>query len=376
MIRVQKCGNLTSTKNVLIKGKLRLLARFNGDVSMLYHTANSGALPFPVSPLARGELRNPDWRGVEQDLTWLSGPGRSLVCLGDGAYPVGLTSIADPPLLLFVAGDRDLLSGPQIAMVGARAATANGCQRARRLARGLSLSGLTVTSGLAAGIDSASHEGALAVGGSTVGVAAHGLDQTYPRASHALFARVAQAGAVISEYGIGVKPLARRFPRRNRLVSGLSLGVLVVEASLRSGSLITARLAGEQGREVFAVPGAPEHTLYRGCHKLLKDGAKLVEVLDDILDELPPWAFKGALTTGVQADSGAGERRVPDALEGMDEVTRTVFNYLDFEPVSVEQVVELSGLTAAVVSSILLALEIHGLVASDASSRFFRATEA
>ena len=355
--------------------KLRLLAYFDSDLAVLYRTVKGGTLPYALSPSARSRLQNPDWRGVEKDLNWLLAPGRSLVRFGDTAYPDQLAAIADPPLLLFVSGDQALLRGAQVAVVGARSASANGCRRARRLARGLGLTGLTVTSGLAAGIDAAAHAGALSVAAPTVGIAAHGLDQTYPHTSRDLFRQVPRAGAVISEHGIGVKPLARHFPRRNRLVSGMSLGVLVVEASLRSGSLITARLAGEQGREVFAVPGSPEQPLSRGCHKLLKEGAKLVEGVEDILEELPLGSFRRSSKGGFHLDSGCGSRRLLAHREAMDEVTLRVFDSLNFNPMTMEHVVELSGLTAAVVSSILLALEIQGLVASDSSSRFFRATE-
>ena len=210
-------------------------------------------------------------------MEWLSQPGNHVVHFQDAAYPALLKQIADPPPLLFVRGDRDYLAQPQLAIVGSRNPTHTGRALAREFAAHLASFGLTITSGLASGIDGAAHQGAIEAGGTTLAVTGTGLDRVYPARHRDLAHRVAENGALVTEFPPGTAPLAANFPRRNRLISGLSLGTLVVEAALRSGSLITARSALEQGREVFAIPGSIHNPLARGCHALIRDGAKLVE---------------------------------------------------------------------------------------------------
>lgn len=309
-----------------------------------------------------------DWRAVQSDLAWLEAPGRHLVTLACPSYPPCLRHIPDPPPVLFVDGDPRVLGAPQVAMVGSRRATACGIETAEAFAAGLVAAGLAVTSGLALGIDAAGHRGAMAGGGRTLAVAGNGLDRIYPHRHRRLARAVAASGALVSEFPPGTAPLARHFPRRNRIISGLSLGVVVIEAARRSGSLITARLAGEQGREVFAVPGPIQSPQARGCHDLIRQGAKLVERVSDILEELPggPWKAPGGHARAPLAhtpeDLGAEQKRVLDCLA--------------HRGARVDDLVARSGLTADTVCSILLALELRGLVVPVPGGAYCRVTGA
>ena len=246
------------------------------------------ALPLP--PAGRAFLAAPGWDRVEPDLRWAEDESHHILTLHDLAYPRLLREIADPPPLLFVHGNPALLSRPQIAIVGSRNPSAGGRSLAEDFARSLCRSGLIVTSGMALGIDAASHQGALRAKGGTIAVAGTGPDRIYPARHRSLAQAIVEQGAIISEFSLGTPALPGNFPRRNRIISGLSLGVLVVEAACKSGSLITARLAAEQGREVFALPGSIHNPLARGCHRLIRQGAKLVEDIGDILEELGPLA--------------------------------------------------------------------------------------
>jgi DNA processing protein len=300
-------------------------------------------------------LAEPDWQGVDLDLRWLEGERNHLVTWLDEDYPRLLREIPEPPPVLFVHGERPVLSDLQIAMVGSRSPTPMGERTARDFARSLARSGLTITSGLALGVDTAAHQGALDAGGVTVAVTGCGLDRVYPARNRDLAHRIAERGALVSEFPIGVPPLAKHFPRRNRIISGLSLGVLVVEAALRSGSLITARTALEQDREVFAIPGSIHNPRARGCNALIRQGAKLVESADDVLQELGPLAL-AALETPAEDDGGA-------PVEELDGDYRRLLDGMGYEPVTVDFLVDRSGLTAEAVSSMLLILELRGLVA-------------
>lgn len=310
---------------------------------------------------------SPDWRAVESDLAWLAASSRHLVTLASPAYPPRLRHIPDPPPVLFVDGDAQALGAPQVAVVGSRRASPCGVETAEAFAAALAAAGLAVTSGLALGIDAASHRGAMAGGGRTLAVAANGLDRVYPRSHRRLARAVAASGALVSEFSPGTPPLARHFPRRNRVISGLSLGVVVVEAARRSGSLITARLAGEQGREVFAVPGPIQSPLARGCHDLIRQGAKLVERVSDILEELPGGPWKQPV----------GHSRAPPAQtpEGLDREQKSVLAGLAHRSARVDDLVARSGLTADTVCSILLALELRGLVVPVPGGAYCRLTD-
>lgn len=308
-------------------------------------------------------LRSPDWAGVEQDENWLAGERCRLITLGDPVYPPLLAQIADPPPLLFVHGDSECLSRPQLAMVGSRNPTPLGEQTAFDFAGALAKAGLTVTSGLAAGIDAASHRGALE-SGFTVAVMGTGPDRVYPARHRDLAHAIAASGALVSEWPTGTPVLANNFPRRNRLISGLSLGVLVVEAAAQSGSLITARLALEQGREVLAVPGSIHNPLARGCNALIRQGAKLVETTGDVLEEIAP------LLPFVPS-AGAGGEPTPVAAPP-DSGHLELLKRVAYEPTSVDTLASASGESAEAVASMLLILELEGYVASLPGGRYQR----
>ena len=230
--------------------------------------------------------------GAHHAMAWLEREGQHLLMIDQPGYPALLAEISDPPPLLFVAGDPSILEKPQLAMVGSRRASRPGMDTAAAFSRSLAGAGFVITSGLALGIDAAAHQAALEVGGQTVGVLGTGLEKFYPQRNRALAeAMIAQGSAVVSEFALDAGPHASHFPRRNRIISGLSLGVLVVEASVASGSLITARLAAEQGREVYAIPGSIHHPAARGCHQLIRDGATLVETIEHILEGLRGWQY-------------------------------------------------------------------------------------
>lgn len=311
-------------------------------------------------------LRKPDWAAVEKDLAWGELPGNHILALHDPAYPAQLREIADPPPLLFVHGNPAVLTTPQLALVGSRNPSAAGRDLAHDFARHLCGAGLTVTSGLALGIDAASHQGALDGEGLTIAVTGTGLDRVYPARHRDLAHRIAQRGALVSEFVPGTPPLAEHFPRRNRIISGLSLGTLVVEAALASGSLITARLAAEQGREVFAIPSSIHNPLARGCHALIRSGAKLVENVQDILEELGPMVSD----MPYNAVSCSGENSVIGL--DLDDNSLKLLDCVDFAPTSIDTLVERSGLTPEQVSSMLLVLELHNIVESASGGCYTR----
>ncbi len=281
----------------------------------------------------------------------------------DPRFPRRLFDLPDAPAALFCRGRVAALNDPQLAIVGSRTPTTGGRQNARAFARYLADQGLTITSGLALGVDSEAHYGTLEAGGATVAVLGSGPDRIYPPENETLAERiVANDGLIVAEWLPGTEPRRGHFPRRNRLISGLSTGVLVVEASLKSGSLITARLAGEQGREVFAIPGSIHNPLARGCHQLLREGAKLVEAGRDILEELAPALGAFLQATDRHADDtgdGPGEAPVP-----FDPEQQHVLELLGHDPQPADGVIAASGLTAGEVSSILLMLELAGKVST------------
>ena len=302
-----------------------------------------------IAALRRGVQEAP----IAADLEWLAEPHHGLLTWGDPDYPALLREIPDPPLVLYVHGRRELLTRPQLAIVGSRNPTALGRENAAAFAHTLADAGLVITSGLALGIDAAAHRGALAAGGATIAVAGTGLDRIYPPANRALAHEIAAAGALVAEFPIGTAARPGNFPVRNRIISGLSLGVLVIEAAERSGSLITARLAGEQGREVFALPGSIHSPLARGCHALIRQGAKLVETAAHVVEELGPLA---------QVSVASSARPVARTHAALSSSERRLLDAVGYEPAHVDALVERSGLTADTVSSILLQLELRGLV--------------
>ena len=275
---------------------------------------------------------------------WLEDSNNCVVTLADPDYPQLLLNISDPPLLLYVKGRRELLNQPALAVVGSRNASAQGLKNAEAFAQATSAAGLCIASGMAHGIDAAAHRGGLRAVGSSIGVIGTGLDKVYPAANRELAHQLAGEGALISEFPLGTPPLAANFPRRNRIISGLSLGCLVVEAGLQSGSLITARMALEQGREVFAIPGSIHSPQAKGCHFLIKQGAKLVECAQDILEELK------LFTAG---------SKLPD----ISPKVHPLFEHLGFDPVDMDSLCQRSGLTIEALSAILLQLELEGGIA-------------
>ena len=277
--------------------------------------------------------------------SWLADPHNHIVTLADPDYPQALLNISDPPLLLYVKGRLELLNHPALAVVGSRNATPQGLSNAEAFAQAASAAGLCIVSGMAHGIDAAAHRGGLREYGSSIGIVGTGLDKVYPAANRQLAHRLAQEGALVSEFSLGTPPLAANFPRRNRIISGLSLGCLVVEASLQSGSLITARMALEQGRDVFAIPGSIHAPQTKGCHHLIKQGAKLVECAQDILEELGRFSASTTLQSSVLEE-------------------HPLLMHLGFDPVDMDSLSQRSGLTIGALSAILLQLELDGNIAT------------
>jgi DNA processing protein len=357
-----------------------LLAAGSGDRRWLTALAAHGS---PEALLARSrhalvsdglpedgvdKLKSPDPAALRRAHSWLAAPNHHLVTLGSAQYPPLLANIVDPPLALWVDGPNPShLSNAQLAMVGSRNPTTGGRETAEQFARYLAERGLMITSGLAIGIDGASHRGAVGEIGGTIAVLGSGPDVLYPRAHAALAREIAERWLLVSEYAPGVEPHKLHFPKRNRIIAGLTLGTLVVEATLRSGSLITAKLASDEGREVFAIPGSIHNPLARGCHRLIRDGAKLVEQAADVVVELAP-QLKIDLATLPAPRSRAPDRSSP--IE--DPEYRKVLESMGFQPRSITDLIAVSGLTAAELSSMLLVLELEGLVEALPGGRYSR----
>lgn len=332
----------------------KLLAAFGSAPAVLQ--AGETAIAQVAGPAAGALLAaEPDAFHTDllaRTLAWLAqGEGRCIVTVGDAAYPSALLQAADPPLLLYAHGRLDLLQREAVAIVGSRNPTAQGLDNARAFGRALSEAGWTVVSGLALGIDGAAHEGALGGAGSTIAVVGTGLDRIYPSRHEALTRRIAREGLLLSEFALGAPPLAEHFPKRNRIIAGLARGTLVVEAALRSGSLITARLALEAGRDVFAIPGSIHAVQSRGCHALLKQGAKLVEQVQDVLEEL------GGAARPPSADADEG---TAPALEHPE--ADPVLAALGHDPATLDALIARCGWPAPQLQARLLELELDGQV--------------
>jgi DNA processing protein len=341
-----------------------------GSVEALVSEAPRLLSQHDIGAEALATLASPDEPTSRRWQEWLARPDRALITFGSRDYPVRLAQLPDAPLALWVEGrERALLSAPQLAIVGSRSPTTDGSRTAEDFARYLSQRGLTITSGLATGIDGASHRGAVAMLGSTVAVLGSGLDIIFPRVHARLAADIAERGLLVSEYAPGVAPHKLFFPRRNRIIAGLSLGTLVVEATRRSGSLITARLAMDQGREVFAIPGSIHNPLARGCHHLIRQGAKLVEEAADILVELAPLLRE----EGIALASIESMPATPDETPlTSDPSYKNLLNMLGFSPTPIADLSARANLTTAEVSSMLLLLELEGLVEALPGGRYSR----
>jgi DNA processing protein len=305
-------------------------------------------------------IKNFDWQQIETDLLWLQQPEHQVIVFTDSAYPNQLKQIADPPPLLFVRGKLALLSQPQIAIVGSRNPSLAGRQTAFEFAYYLAKAGFTITSGLAFGIDAAGHEGALKATGHTVAVSGTGLDRVYPAAHKTLATEIVTHGTMISEFPIGTVAKANHFPQRNRIISGLARGLLVVEASLQSGSLITAKAALEQNREIFAVPGAIQNPLAKGCHALIKEGAKLVESYQDILQEFNHY---------YQYHSPSPPTTVQPEL---DLIQQKLLNLMMYSPISIDALVEESGYPVETITASLSMLELQGYICATVEGGYLR----
>lgn len=351
---------------------LRLIEQY-GDAAAALAAGRSNWSRLGLPRGACVALAEPDTERVELDLAWLAAAqNRHLVVYTDPRYPQRLREIDGAPPALFCVGDAGLLRQPQIGVVGSRNATAQGLDTAQSFAAALIGRGLVVTSGLALGIDGAAHRGALAAGGPTIAVCATGLDRVYPARHKDLAHAIAARGLLVSEFSPGMPPLAENFPQRNRLISGLSLGVLVVEAARESGSLITARLAAEQGREVFAIPGSIHNPLARGCHQLLRQGARLVETVDDIVEELA--GVLGAALSEALADPAADigtSTKEPTSAEPARDL-RGIWQAIGDEPMTVDRLIERLQTSAEAVGAALLQLELDGWIATDSAGRVIR----
>jgi DNA processing protein len=347
--RVEAWASLQLLPRVSARMLVALLKFFGGPAQVL---AASPAMLAKVVPadIASAIARGPDPATLDLALEWLRETGHALIAWDDPAYPRALLTIADPPPTLFFHGRGELLNRPAIAIVGSRNATAQGRETAEAFAKALSAAGLTIVSGLALGIDAAAHRGGLTGAGASLAVVGTGIDRVYPAANRDLAHRLAVEGGVLSEFALGTPPLPANFPRRNRLISGLARGVLVVEATLASGSLITARFAAEQSRDVFAIPGSIHSPFSKGSHRLIKDGAKLVESAQDVLEEL-----------GMTAPGGAPAPLSAATTEGD---TARVLTALGYDPAGIDALTSRCGLTADVVSVALVELELAGDIAS------------
>lgn len=335
---------LTQISGLGNEGLYQLLRTFGSPELVL--AAPTHALKLHVKPKVAEQIANGlNTTALAAVADWLEQENNFILTLSDPDYPQVLLSTENPPVLLYAKGNRSLLSRPAIAVVGSRHATAQGLQHADTFAEALSNTGLCIVSGMAHGIDAAAHRGGLRGNGSSIAVVGTGLDRIYPAANRELAHILASKGLLLSEFSLGTPPLAANFPRRNRIISGLSQGCLVVEASMQSGSLITARLALEQGRDVYAIPGSIHAPQSRGCHHLIKQGAKLVENAQDILDELAH-----VMPSPIHPSSA------PES--------HPILEYIGFDPIDMDNLLARSGLTIEALSAILLQLELEGHIAT------------
>ena len=350
------------------------LAAAQGRIDRVLAQLQHGAATLDLA--AQAWLKRPDEGRLAADLAWLAAPTHRLLRCTEADFPPQLEGIPQPPAALFVSGDAGLLLRPQVAVVGARSAGVAGKTTTRAFTGHLAQAGFVVTSGLADGIDAAAHEAALEAGQSTIAVIGTGPDLVYPRKHRQLSARIEAQGALVSEFPPGTAARADHFPRRNRIIAGLSLGTLVVEAGLQSGSLITARLAGEQGREVFAVPGSIHNPLARGCHRLIRDGVRLVESASEIVETLVP----AARALGVELAQRL--ERLPTTSAGSDLLAtggwrddpeyRRLLDVLGHDPAALDELAERTGQSTGALSSMLLMLELEGCVEGLPGGRYQR----
>lgn len=338
------------------KGLLGLLQAI-GTPAQIYAASHAQLLALTTPDLADAIVAGPNLDAASTTLAWLQQADNHLITLVDSHYPPALLHIADPPPVLYAKGQLELLRTPAIAVVGSRNASPQGEKNAEDFSQALARQGYAIVSGMALGIDGAAHRGALKHNGATIAVVGTGLDIVYPSRHRELAHQIVQHGLMISEFALGTPSRPHNFPRRNRIISGLTQGCLVVEANLQSGSLITARLAAEQGREVFAIPGSIHSPMSKGCHQLIKQGAKLVDSIQDILEELGAGAPVTAAVEPAQADESDHH---------------AVLTSMGYDPVTVDTLVERSGLTSEQLCAMLLMLELENKVSSLPGGRYQR----
>ncbi len=338
------------------QGVCQLLKAF-GEPKSVFDAPYSQLRQIVADKIAETISAGPDVSSTESTLDWLASEQNHLITLADTDYPKALLEIPDPPPLLYAKGQKKWLNTPGIAVVGSRNASPQGEKNAEDFSQALANHGYTIISGMALGIDGAAHRGALKATGATIAVVGTGLDIVYPSRHRELAHQIAEQGLILSEFPLGTPSKAQNFPRRNRIISGLATGCLVVEANVQSGSLITARLAAEQGREVFAIPGSIHSPVSKGCHQLIKQGAKLVDNIQDIVDELGTITRENIFT----------ESQTPPE-------TNPLLDSMGFEPVTMEVLLERSGLTSDNLSAMLLMLELESRVASLPGGRYQRLT--
>jgi len=335
---------------------LRALLDYAGSAAALLELRADDIAPIAGEGVALALSRGPDAARLDATLRWLEDANHHVVCPADPRYPAALLQLADTPPVLYACGRTELLGAPAFAIVGSRNATAQGLRDAESFAKALSKAGFAIVSGLAIGIDAAAHRGGLAEAGSSIAILGNGPDIVYPPANAALASALEGSGCLLSEFALGTPPLAGNFPRRNRLISGMAKGVLVVEAGIPSGSLSTARLAGEQGREVFAIPGSIHSPVSKGCHRLIQHGAKLVQTAEDVLEEL------GCAVAKQEDASIAGEASTP--------VCDPVLEALGFACATLGQLASRTGLDAASLAARMSMLELQGRVVALAGGSF------
>ena len=343
-------------------GVCQLLAKF-GSPEAIFSATHSQLREIVDDNIAHSILQGVNTALITPTLNWLKNDHAHVITLADSHYPQALLEIPNPPALLYALGQLNWLNHPSIAMVGSRSSTPQGEKNAQDFAYSLCNHGLCVVSGMALGIDGAAHMGALKANGATIAVVGTGLDIVYPAKHRDLAHKIAERGLIISEFPLGTPSKAQNFPRRNRLISGLSLGCLVIEANVASGSLITARLSAEQGREVFAIPGSIHSPVAKGCHQLIKQGAKLVESVQDILEELKnllPVVSPNGLTSTQDVNSDHASK------------PNTVLDCMGFDAVNFDTMQTLSGLTTEALSAMLMVLELEGKISTLAGGKFQR----
>jgi len=337
-------------------GLCNLLQAFGGPQAIFDSSINQ-LKQYVSENVASDIAAGPNIALIQPTLDWLAQTGNHLITLADSDYPKLLLEISDPPPILYAKGHRALLNTPCIAVVGSRNASPQGEKNAEGFCESLCQHAYTIVSGLALGIDGAAHRGALKANGATIAVVGTGLDIVYPARHRELAHQIVEHGLILTEFPLGTPSRAQNFPRRNRIISGLSLGCLIVEANLQSGSLITARLAAEQGREVFAIPGSIHSPMSKGCHELIKQGAKLVDSIQDILSEL-------GNTAAIQANNY-------DVSDTKAEI-HPILEIMGFDPINMESLISRSGLTSEVLSAMLLVLELESKIASLPGGRYQR----